>query len=201
MLQFWSYPKFFVMLLLAGMSLNLVYQGKLVADRLFFLTYNFVETSSVQPTNSAPQIQPENQQNNFSKEIAELNLFGDIEKVPSADELAVESLPSTDLQLNLKAIFASSSHRDSSAIIADKDQAPVRYFVNDRLPGNATLHAVFPDSVVIKRGTKLETLRYRQLSANTTTNNNSNSRNSTGLVTTSANQSNSPSSRVVVKKV
>ncbi len=103
-------------------------------------------------------------------QVASMNLFGVYKEpvVPVVEEkkIVLEELPETNLQLTLKAAFTHSEKYLSSAIITSNERSATvgfgsnRYFVNDVLPGNAILHEVHKDSVVLKRGTDYETLHF-----------------------------------------
>ena len=93
--------------------------------------------------------------------IADTHLFGQA----SADEVVVtpqedhENLAETRLSLSLKGTIASGSPDTSIAIIADARNEEKIYLIRDTVAQGATLHAIYPDRVVLNRGGTLEVLR------------------------------------------
>ncbi len=92
--------------------------------------------------------------------LADLHLFGaakeqDKETTPDS-ELAA---PETQLKLNLSGVLAATDKRTARAIIAGPDGEEKPYAIGDTLPGNATLHQILTDRVILKRGGHYETLR------------------------------------------
>ncbi len=68
--------------------------------------------------------------------------------------------PKTTLNLELNGVFTAEDPAGSTAIIAQRGKSGELYRIGDRLPGNATLEAVFDDHVLIKRGARTEKLMY-----------------------------------------
>ena len=93
--------------------------------------------------------------------IANTHLFGEAD----ADEVVVapvenhEDLAETRLSLSLKGTIASGSPDSSIAIIADARNEEKIYLVRDTVAPGATLHAIYPDRVVLNRGGTLEVLK------------------------------------------
>ena len=109
-----------------------------------------------QPANSPVSVHIE--------EVAGWHLFGR----PPADFNAApqtEKLPETRLSLELIGVFVANDSTSSAALIAGKGQAPKKYRVGDRVPGDAKLAAVFQDHVVISRGGVREQIRFRERKA------------------------------------
>lgn len=71
-----------------------------------------------------------------------------------------ENVPVTNLNLELQGIFTADDPDDSTAIVAQKGQSGQLYGIGDRLPGNATLEAVHPNYILIKRGARTEKLAF-----------------------------------------
>lgn len=71
-----------------------------------------------------------------------------------------ENVPVTNLNLELQGIFTADDPDDSTAIVAQKGQSGQLYGIGDRLPGNATLEAVHPNHILIKRGARTEKLAF-----------------------------------------
>ena len=70
------------------------------------------------------------------------------------------NLPQTDLQVTLRAVFASPDPKIASAVIeTGKGNAQV-VKVGGAVGAAATLHAVYPDRVVLSRNGALETLKF-----------------------------------------
>jgi len=93
-----------------------------------------------------------------SVDIASLDLFGSDEQADTAPE--VVDAPETRLNLELQGVFNASDKDESSAIVAEGNKDGELYHVGDRLPGNATLSAVFDDHILLKRGTRFEKLKF-----------------------------------------
>ena len=87
--------------------------------------------------------------------IADRHLFG---KAETQGSKKVISAPETKLNLQLRGILAI-GEEDGLAIIAAGNNKEDVYSVNDRIPGNATLKAVYSDRVLLESGRGLETLR------------------------------------------
>jgi general secretion pathway protein C len=93
-----------------------------------------------------------NEAGKHAAQIANQHLFG-VADVQSAEIVA----PETKLNLELRGIFAV-GEKDGLAMIASGSDEQV-YTVGDKLPGNATLKAVYDDRVLLESSRGLETLR------------------------------------------
>lgn len=90
--------------------------------------------------------------------VSNLELFG---KLQEADVVAQAiDAPETKLNLELQGIFIAEEAKFSTAIVAEKNKTGELFVIGDRLPGNATLAAVFEDHVLIRRGTRMEKLLF-----------------------------------------
>ncbi len=91
------------------------------------------------------------------RSIAAAHLFG----VAGSDGRAeqVVKAPDTSLNLKLRGTIAADDESIAHAIIADSSDKANVYFIDDSLPGGATLHEVHVDRVILKRGGAFETLR------------------------------------------
>jgi len=94
------------------------------------------------------------------KSIVDSHLFGiatasDVKPVPTETENA----PDTRLNLKLRATVATTETEIAHAIIADGSGNEKVYFVEDAIPGGASLHRVDMDRVILNRGGVLEALR------------------------------------------
>ena len=96
--------------------------------------------------------------------IAAAHLFGeadaeDIDATPAVLE-PTEDLEDTRLaNLELRGTIASALPEYSIAIIADGNNSEDVYIIGDSVAGNTTLHAVYPDRVVLNEGGTLTNLR------------------------------------------
>lgn len=95
--------------------------------------------------------------------LASLDLFG---KAQAAAAGQAANAPDTTLQLKLNGVFVSGDADRSSAIVSESSQPNGKlYRVNDSLPGGATLAAVYPDRILLKRGEgSTEVLRFEKTS-------------------------------------
>jgi general secretion pathway protein C len=93
-------------------------------------------------------------------DIVNSHLFGiatESDAIPEPTE--TENAPDTRLNLKLRATVATTDTEIAHAIIADGSGNEKVYFVQDAVPGGATLHRVDPDRVILNRGGVLEALR------------------------------------------
>lgn len=88
--------------------------------------------------------------------IAEAHLFGEASADAPVGDAA--NAPETQLALSLRGSVAAADERFAHAIIADSSGMEKVYFLNDALPGGATLHQVQADRVILSRGGVLEAL-------------------------------------------
>lgn len=94
--------------------------------------------------------------------IAGAHLFGEASAKQAAappPEEAVENLAETRLSLTLMGTIAATDDADSIAIIADSRNEEKIYGLRDSVTQDASLHAVYPDRVVLNRGGSLEVLK------------------------------------------
>lgn len=92
-----------------------------------------------------------------SSDIASLNLFGKVDEKQSSAALEA---PETKLSLELQGVFTAANEDQSSAIVAAINKNGELFQIGDRLPGNAILAAVFDDHILMRRGTRFETLSF-----------------------------------------
>jgi general secretion pathway protein C len=90
--------------------------------------------------------------------VSNLELFGKLEEADVVAQ-AIDA-PETKLNLELQGIFIAEDAKFSTAIVAEKNKTGELFVIGDRLPGNATLAAVFEDHVLIRRGTRMEKLLF-----------------------------------------
>ncbi len=106
----------------------------------------------VRPTASAPVRQ------NFAAQIVASHLFGRQQVAKKIEPKPVDA-PETQLNLELRGVYAREDESLGVALIASGSGREKLYKVGDLLPGNAELAAVYPDRVMLKRGGRFETLR------------------------------------------
>ncbi|MFV1982454.1 MAG: type II secretion system protein GspC [Thiohalomonadales bacterium] len=94
------------------------------------------------------------------RDVASLSLFGKAEeKNIIATEKELIDAPDTRLQLTLKGLLALDDPTRAIAIIADNNGKEKHYLAGATLPGNAKLHTIYADRVILSRAGRLETLR------------------------------------------
>lgn len=93
--------------------------------------------------------------------IASAHLFGEAraEAAPPSAEPVHEDLAETQLNLLLKGTIAANEGAQSVAIIAAAGRDEKVYAVRDTVAPGATLHAVYPDRVILNRNGALEALK------------------------------------------
>ncbi len=113
-------------------------------------------TAEPEPANTATPIKaPTKTGIRTANQIAGLHIFG---KADVKTAQAAISAPETKLNLQLRGILAIGGE-DGLAIIAAGASKEDFYKVGDRIPGNATLKAVYADRVLLESSRGLETLR------------------------------------------
>jgi len=110
--------------------------------------------------------------------IASAHMFGQAsaEPVIETPQQSHENLAETRLSLSLKGTIAYKDQESSIAIIADQSNEEKVYSIRDTVTSGTTLHAVYPDRVVLNRSGNLEVLKLpkdfpkgtRQVRRNTT---------------------------------
>lgn len=112
--------------------------------------------SSAAPT-SAAAIKKSNQRVDLAA-LKRLNLFGDLTAEPADEAPVAEAAPETNLKLTLTGVVASSDAEVAAAIIESKGNQNT-YGINEKIEGtNALLKEVFADRVIIRNGSRRETL-------------------------------------------
>jgi len=89
--------------------------------------------------------------------VMRYQLFGAAQQQSVVKVDAPIKAPETKLRLELRGVVASGD-AFGAAIIADDAKVESYYRVGDQLPGNALLHEVYSDKVILDRGGKYETL-------------------------------------------
>ena len=91
-------------------------------------------------------------------QIKRLNLFGDLSAEPVVEQPTVTDAPETNLNLTLSGVVASSDPKVAAAIIENRGKQNV-YGINEPIEGTrAILKEVYEDKVIIRNGSRNETL-------------------------------------------
>jgi general secretion pathway protein C len=114
-----------------------------------------ISTTDSLPLANAQQNKPTN------RNIADYSMFGRF-NASQAIEQDVQELPKTKLRLTLTGVSASENQKHATALIEGPDRSTESYRVGDTLPGNALLHSVRKDRVILSRSGKLETLFFTE---------------------------------------
>lgn len=93
------------------------------------------------------------------RNISQLHLFGEVQKVAPQPVARAEAAPDTRLNLKLSGVLASEIPGQARAIIAAGGAREKTYRVGDTLPGNAVLREIYTDRVILETRGRLETLR------------------------------------------
>ena len=114
---------------------------------------------TLNPPDMTASINPATSDSNqgLSFRTSNLELFGN---PAEASVPVVVDAPETRLNLELQGVFIAEKESFSTAIIGEKSKKGQLYAIGDRLRGNASLAAVHEDHVLIKRGSKMERLRF-----------------------------------------
>ncbi|WP_020408186.1 type II secretion system protein N [Hahella ganghwensis] len=90
--------------------------------------------------------------------LVALNLFGRKIEKTEPEVQATEDLPETNLKLTLRGVSATEEDSIGGALVEGPDRQTEFFRIGDDMPGNATLHSVYANRVVIDRRGKLENL-------------------------------------------
>lgn len=92
--------------------------------------------------------------------LVDLHLFGEASEEPEQVVDTPVNVPKTNLSLTLRGIVAESSEEEDAglALIADGRGENKLYRIGDTVPGNAKLHAVEEDRVLLNRSGRIEAL-------------------------------------------
>jgi len=93
--------------------------------------------------------------------IANTHIFGEADAEPVAEipQQTHENLAETRLSLSLKGTIAYQEQAFSIAIIADNSNKEAIYSISDTVTAGTTLHAIYPDRVVLNHSGTLEVLK------------------------------------------
>lgn len=101
-----------------------------------------------------------------TSQVKTANLFGAYQASNQpVSTSAIVDAPETRLRLVLKGTVSDTQQKSAFAIIGEDGGGggDKFYFVGDELPGNAKLHSVYPEKVLLNRAGKLETLTLKTL--------------------------------------
>jgi general secretion pathway protein C len=87
--------------------------------------------------------------------LANAHLFGEPPPPSPADDA---NAPQTNMPLVLTGIIAGHTPQDGLAILGPNANSTRVYAVGQRVPGNATVHAIYEDRVLLDRGGNIEAL-------------------------------------------
>ena len=129
------------------------------------LVYLFVDTS----VGAAPSVY--GQQNSVSRTLGRQDkvdtsvipmwsLFGKEGQKVVKEQPKDVNAPKTRLSLELQAVFVAPVEERSTAMIAESRKDSELYHIGDKVPGNVTLAAVYPDRVLLNRSGQLEALYF-----------------------------------------
>lgn len=90
--------------------------------------------------------------------LAAMHLLGESGKTEVVEQEEPIDAPETRLNLELKGLFAGDRPEAAMAIIASSGKDEQSYRVGQSVAGAATVHQIFPDRVILKRGGRFETL-------------------------------------------
>lgn len=88
--------------------------------------------------------------------VVAAHLFGQAEATPGGNE-EVLAAPETRLNLELRGVFATGD-QTGAAVIADASRQEHYYRIGESVAGEAKLHEVHPDRVILERGGRYEAL-------------------------------------------
>jgi len=123
-----------------------------VANTVLFVLEN-MNPPSVIPTSNKPAARTDSGR---TFKVSNLELFGKADETATVQE--VIDAPETQLNLELQGVFIAEDDQRSTAIVGQKNKTGELYAIGDKLPGNATLAAVFEDHVLLRRGARMEKL-------------------------------------------
>ncbi len=130
-----------------------------VANIIWLLVPSDVDTVAPAPSAGAAQVEGPAAGGADIQAIVSAHLFGDYNAVQTVVETEPVDAPDTKLNLELRGTIVAEEPDDALAIIAEKGGDEKVYAVGDAVPGNASLHSVHPDRVLLRRAGRLEALR------------------------------------------
>ena len=94
------------------------------------------------------------------RRLVEAHLFGRARRSATAEPIETTIAPETRLRLQLRGVFFHTDQTQSRALIAEKGKSAKYYRLGDSLSGDAILHAVATEHVILNRKGQLETLNF-----------------------------------------
>ena len=94
------------------------------------------------------------------RQLVEAHLFGHARQSATAESIETTIAPETRLRLQLRGVFAHSDQTQSRVLIAEQGKSAKYYRLGDSLSGDAILHAVATEHVILNRKGQLETLSF-----------------------------------------
>ncbi len=130
-----------------------------LANIIWLLVPSRVDTVTVAPTQGGAASATPGTGGADIQAIVNAHLFGNYNPVETVVETEAVDAPDTKLNLELRGTIVAQAPEEALAIIAEKGGDEHVYAVGDALPGNASLHSVHPDRVLLRRAGRLEALR------------------------------------------
>lgn len=133
-----------------------------IANVVWLLVPSETDTLTAGPAGPAPAGQANQGASGGGTDVQTIinaHLFGDYNPAQTAVETDPVDAPETKLSLELRGTIAADVADQALAIIAEKGGDEHVYAIGDAVPGNASLHSVYPDRVLLRRAGRLETLR------------------------------------------
>ena len=126
-----------------------------LAKLLWSLFDSGIDASELNKTvNTSNTIKPQPRPQ-YDRRIAQMHIMG---KAVTTASTNIKDAPDTTLNLKLLGVLAGDKEY-GYAIISSGANKVKHYALGDDVPGGATLHAVYPDRVILERDIRMETLR------------------------------------------
>lgn len=124
--------------------------------------YSFWQAQNHQPGESGQAVsQPLAEERDIpALPLASLAFFGTAQADGAEAQESTEDLPETNLRLFLRGVLAADGDFPGSALIEDDKRNTDVFLVGNELPGNAKLHSVHANRVILDRSGKLENLYF-----------------------------------------
>ncbi|MFK8081033.1 MAG: type II secretion system protein GspC [Granulosicoccus sp.] len=151
-------PKLVNILMVIALGLALaIFSLKLLPQGTAAVSPSSIQTRAAGSNNGAPAPSP----TDLARVIASVHLFGDATKQIKPVEKApdpVEPIEDTSLNLQLAGVFAFTPAESAIAIISAGSAEQNAYGIGDKISGDTSLEAVYPDHVILRNRGKLEKL-------------------------------------------
>lgn len=124
--------------------------------------YSFWQAQNYQPSESNQAAsQPLAEEHDIpTLPLASLAFFGTAQADGAEADESTEDLPETNLRIFLRGVLAADGDFPGSALIEDDKRNTEVFLVGNELPGNAKLHSVHANRVILDRSGKLENLYF-----------------------------------------